>query len=101
MSLPLPLRHLLGAAVRRAAPRDGESVPSDSPDFLADLHSLQRQFLAYRRGQLDGRRHSVDDTASYFGLDGGFAHKVDRYLAARRRLQASRTGWQAGVARCR
>jgi hypothetical protein len=92
------------AGLPGAAPGQPTGVPSSPPpaaapldrDLAAPVHPLHRRFLAYREGQVDGCRHSVDEAAEHFGIDPALARLTDRYLQARRRLVLGRAGWRAG-----
>ena len=66
--------------------------------FPTGLHPLHRQFLAYREGWTDGRRHSLEETAERFGIDLATARLTEAYLRARFQLQVDQTGWRAGHA---
>lgn len=69
---------------------------ADTPGgWSADLHPLHRRFLAYRAGTVDGRQHSLEEAADYFGIDPATARLTDQYILARRRLEVARSGWRA------
>ena len=100
----LPLTTLLAPlrAIPQATPRTRGAAAADQapalpvPRFAADLHPLHRQFLAYREGLTDGRPHSLEEAADYFGIDPAIARLTDEYVQARRRVQLDRAGWRAG-----
>jgi hypothetical protein len=102
-SLPFHLRFRLPGAPARAdaAPLRLVAHPSDElprqaePGFLAQLHPLHRQFLAYAVGQQDGQPHSLAETAEHFGIDLATARLTAEYLRARYDMHVTRTGWRA------
>ncbi len=86
-----------GAAVHGGATAGQlDACLADAPGFLAALHPLEREFLAYRHAAAGGQPHSLDETAEHFGIDPAFARLVDEYLAIRRRLHLEQAGWRAG-----
>jgi hypothetical protein len=84
------------AAPLRLLPQPSADLPLHAePGFLAQLHPLHRQFLAYAEGQEDGQPHSLAETAERFGIDLATARLTAEYLRARYDMHVTRTGWRA------
>jgi hypothetical protein len=85
-----------GAAPPRLVPAPSAELPLHTePTFLAQLHPLHRQFLAYAEGHEDGQWHSLEETAEHFGIDLATARLTAEYLLARYQMHVTRAGWRA------
>jgi len=84
------------AAPLRLLPQPPTDLPLHAePGFLAQLHPLHRQFLAYAEGHEDGQPHSLAEAAEHFGIDLATARLTANYLRARYDMYVTRAGWRA------
>ena len=86
---------------------DGGTGENDIPpqvlgshvSFMAALHPLHQEFLAYRAGLADGQPHKLSETATRFGIDLNTARVTEAYLQARFRVYVDRMGWRGSTRR--